>query len=82
MSTETKATLTKKRKHVRCRGELLAEALYTREGIKEAIGIGDVVLMELRRAGGLKARIVGGRVYFLGAEIIAAIKKLGEKEVG
>lgn len=60
------------------RGELLGEAVYDREGIKRAIGIGDSVLMQLRRQGGLKSYEAGNKVFFYGAEIIAAIRKLGD----
>jgi len=42
------------------------------------LGIGDSVLMQLRKVGGLKAHEAGNKVFFVGAEIIAAIKKLGE----
>jgi len=60
------------------RGELLGDAVYDREGIRRALGIGDSVLMQLRKVGGLKAHEAGNKVFFVGAEIIAAIKKLGE----
>ena len=62
------------------RGELLADAVYDREGIRRALGIGDSVLGQLRRVGGLKAHEAGNKVFFIGAEIIAAIKKLGESQ--
>jgi hypothetical protein len=60
------------------RGELLAEAVYDREGIRRALGIGDSVLRQLREIGGLRGHEAGNKVFFVGSEVIAAIKKLGE----
>lgn len=60
------------------RGELLGDAVYDREGIRRALGIGDSVLGQLRREGGLKGHEAGNKVFFIGSEIIAAIRKLGE----
>ena len=48
--------------------------LYTREGVRKAIGIGEQQLSDARRAGIVKAIPCGNFVYYRGADIIAWIE--------
>jgi len=56
-------------------GRLDAGAMYDCEGIKRALGLGDLALHDLRRRGGLNHYEVGNRVLYDGGEVIEAIKR-------
>jgi alpha-galactosidase/6-phospho-beta-glucosidase family protein len=57
-------------------GRLDAGAMYDCEGIKRALGLGDLSLLDLRCKAGLNHYEVGNRVLYDGGEIIEAIKRL------
>lgn len=56
-------------------GRLDAGAMYDCEGIKRALGLGDLALHDLRRKAGLKHYECGHRVLYDGGEVIEAIKR-------
>ena len=59
-------------------GMLDANRIYTREGVRKAIGIGEQQLSDARRAGIVKPIPCGNFVYYRGADIIAWIESHAE----
>lgn len=55
-------------------GQLLPDALYTREGCWRYAGLGTDALREARQSGLVKPIRCGRRVYFRGAELIRWIE--------
>ncbi len=52
-------------------GLLLESALYTREGLRRAVGICDEQLLDAQKSGALKFTRFGGRIYYKGSDLIA-----------
>jgi hypothetical protein len=55
-------------------------AMYDAEGLRASAGIGRDVLRELRERAGLECYMVGKRLMYSGAEVIAAIRACGARE--
>lgn len=55
-------------------GMIDPERMYTRDGVYQAIGIGEDELMKGRRAGVIKAYQKGKYVYYHGRDVIAWIE--------
>lgn len=59
---------------MRCRGEIRADALYTRRGLMAAAGLGREWLLRAKSAG-LKSVKAGRSRWYLGRDVIAVMRQ-------
>jgi len=60
-------------------GQVLADAIYTLDYIRDNLGLGAAAMREARKSG-LRVRYVGRRGFVLGSDLIAFVRDVARDE--